>query len=156
MRYLLSTLMIIFFTSSIHAAENRNAINYIETQNAPKSLGAYSQGVAVDLSKGKLVFVSGQIANDPKTGKLFENDIKVATRQTFSNIKAILEAAGTDLQHVVRMDVFLKDFNDWDGMNEEYIKYFKPGQFPARQTVQVGMENRIEISCIAVVPKKGS
>lgn len=153
MKHFLFCLISSFCITAADASQWSNP-QYITTKNAATPLGAYSQGVGVDLSKGKLIFVSGQIANDPQTGKLYEEDIKVATRQTFNNIQAILRAAGTDLEHVVRMDVFLKDFKDWDGMNEEYLKYFKAGHFPARQTVQVGMENRIEISCIALVPNK--
>lgn len=152
MKFVLSAIFMLLLSFVANAIPKQNVLNFIETKNAPKSLGAYSQGIAIDLSKGKLIFVSGQIANDPKTGKLFEDEIQNATRQTLSNIEAILRVAGSDLQHVVRMDVFLKDFKDWDGMNEEYLKHFPQGHFPVRQTVQVGMENRIEISCIAVVP----
>ncbi len=135
---------------------NADPIKNIETDQAPKPLGAYSQGTQVDLRNGTLLFVSGQIAMDPKTGQLFEDDIRIATNKTLDNIAAILKAACSDMKYIVRMDVFLKDFNDWDGMNEEYAKRFPNGKFPARQTVQVGMENRIEISCIAFVPNKSS
>ncbi len=141
---------LIFSTSS--AIEN--PVTKIDTDKAPKSLGAYSQAIQVDFSKGKVIFVSGQIAIDPKTGKLMEGDIRTATRQILENIQTILKAAGSDLKYVARMDVFLKDFNDWDAMNEEYAKFFPNGVYPARQTVQAGMENRIEISCIALAPGK--
>ncbi|MES2273802.1 MAG: RidA family protein [Chlamydiota bacterium] len=128
-------------------------IQKIQTESAAKVLGNYSQAISVDLQKTKnLVFVAGQVAIDPATGELLEGDIYTATRQTLDNIEAILKASGSDWEHVVRMDVFLRDFNDWDGMNEEYAKRFPSGVFPARQTVEVGMENRVEISCIAVVP----
>ena len=120
----------------------------------PQPLGAYSQATSVDVAGGKLLYVSGQIAQDPKTGKLLEGDIRTATRQTLDNIQAILKAAGTDWKYVVNMEVFLKDFNDWDGMNEEYAKRFPNKIYPARHTVQVGMENRIEIACVALIPKK--
>ena len=139
-------------SANVAAAQHHSPVNNIETPNAPKVSGAYSLGTSVDLRKGKLLFVSGQVAEDPKTGKLLEDDIHTATRQTLDNIGAILKAAGSDWQYVVRMDVFLKDFNDWGGMNEEYTKRFAKGKYPARQAVQVTMENRIEISCIAFIP----
>lgn len=138
--------------SIAHALEA--PVNDIRINNAAKPLGAYSQATMVDLTKGKLLFISGQIAADPKTGKLFEDNINLATNKTLDNIETILKASGSDWKYVVRMDVFLKDFNDWDGMNIEYAKRFQNGVYPARQTVQVGMENRIEISAIAFVPNK--
>ena len=104
------------------------AIQKIQTKNAAQVLGNYSQAMSVDLQKTKnLVFVSGQVAIDPATGELLEGDIHTATRQTLDNIEAILKASGSGWEHVVRMDVFLKDFNDWDGMNEEYAKRFPSG-----------------------------
>jgi 2-iminobutanoate/2-iminopropanoate deaminase len=128
-------------------------IERIETRGAPPALGAYSQAVIVDLTKAeRLVFVAGQIPLDPKTGKLLDSDITIATRRTLDNIEAILEEAGSGWDYVVRMDVFLRDFNDWDGMNAEYAKRFRKGHYPVRQTVGVQMDDRIEISCIAVVP----
>lgn len=112
-----------------------------------------SQAIAVDIQKTKkLLFVSGQVALDPVTGKELENDIQTATKRTMDNIEAILKEAGSDWKYVVRVDVFLRDLNDWEGMNEVYGTYFPNGVFPARQTVGVNMVNRIEMSCIAVVP----
>jgi 2-iminobutanoate/2-iminopropanoate deaminase len=129
------------------------ALTRITTTNAPVPEGPYQQAVSVDLSHTKrLVFVSGQVAMDPVTGQLMEDDIQTATSQTMDNIEAILDAAGTGWCSVVRMDVFLRDMNDWEGMNAEYAKRFVNGAFPARQTVGVSMDNRIEMSCIAVVP----
>lgn len=132
-------------------------IQKIETSQAPQVLGAYSQGLIVDLEKTKnLVFVAGQVAIDPITGKMEENDIHKATNQTLDNIEAILKAAGSDWEYVVRMDVFLQHFDrDWDGMNEEYAKRFPHGIYPVRQTVGVKMDDNtlVEISCIAIVPK---
>ncbi len=148
-------LMLFFFLTSnlSYAAENKYVKN-IETQNAPKAIGAYSQATSVDVSQGKLLYVSGQIAQDPKTGKLLEDDIHTATRQTLDNVQAILKAAGSDWKYVVSVEVFLKDFKDWEGMNEEYVKRFPNKIYPARHAVQVGMENRIEIACVALIPKK--
>lgn len=134
-------------------------IQKIDTANAPKALGAYSQALSVDLENTKnLIFVCGQVAIDPKTGKMNEDDIHSATNQTLDNIEAILKEAGSDWKYVVRMDVFLQSERfdaDWDGMNEEYAKRFPDGIFPARQTVGVHMDANtlVEISCIAIVPK---
>ncbi len=125
--------------------------SYIATANAPAPFGAYSQGISVDLSKGKLIFVAGQVGKDPKTNVTYENDIELATRQALNNIDAILRAAGIDLSHVVRMDVFLRDAKDWRGMNKEYAKHFPNGRFPVRTATQSGIVDRIEISCIAYV-----
>jgi 2-iminobutanoate/2-iminopropanoate deaminase len=132
-------------------------IEKIDTNNAPKALGAYSQAISIDLEKTKnLVFVCGQVAINPKTGKMIDSDIRSATNQTLDNVEAILKAAGSDWQYVVRMDVFLQNFDqDWDSMNEEYAKRFTNGVYPARQTVGVHMDadTLVEISCIAIVPK---
>ena len=75
-------------------------------------------------------------------------------RQTLDNIGVLLKAAGSDWKYVINMEVFLKDFKDWDGINEEYAKRFPNNIYPARHTVQVGMDNRIEIACQAWVPNK--
>lgn len=112
-----------------------------------------SQAIAVDIKQTKkLLFVSGQVALDPETGEELESDIRMATKRTMDNIEAILKEAGSDWKYVARVDVFLRDLNDWEGMNEVYGTYFPNGIFPARQTVGVNMVNRIEISCVAIVP----
>lgn len=157
--YLFNTLtcLLVGWTGLCSAA-TQTPIKKIDTPNAPKALGAYSQALSVDLSKAKnLVFVCGQVAINPVTGKMIEEDIRAATNQTLDNVEAILKAAGSDWQYVVRMDVFLKHFDrDWDAMNEEYAKRFANGVYPARQTVGVHMDpdTLVEISCIAIVPKK--
>jgi 2-iminobutanoate/2-iminopropanoate deaminase len=154
MKFQALTLVSLLIIGTSCYATNTPPVENILAPTAPKPDGAYSQATRVDLQKGKLIFISGQVAEDPKTGKLLEGDIHTATHQTLDNIGAILKAAGSDWKYVVRMDVFLKNFNDWAGMNEEYVKRFPNGVYPARQAVQVGMENRIEISCIAFVPNK--
>lgn len=155
MKYLLSTLLTACI--GVCSAANNDPIRKIEAADGPKVLGAYSQALCVDLNRTKsLVFVAGQVAIDPKTGKMNEENIHTATNQTLDNIEAILKEAGTDWSHVVRMDVFLKNFDkDWDGMNEEYAKRFPNGVYPVRQTVgvQLDPDTLVEISCIAVVPK---
>ena len=120
----------------------------IETDKAPGAVGPYSQGTWT----GGFIFVSGQLPVDPKTGQKVEEDIKVQTDRVIENIKAVLEAAGSDLSQVVRCDVFLKDMNDFKDMNEVYASKFVAEPKPARQAVQVGrlpIDAMVEISCIA-------
>lgn len=124
----------------------------LETSEAPLALGPYSQGTAVVNGSG-LLFVSGQLPIDPKTGKLISGDIKVLTRQVIDNLEAILRSGGSSLELVVRAEVFMTDLKDFSGMNEEYGKRFKGPVTPARQTIQVAalpLGSPIEISCIAV------
>lgn len=131
----------------------KNSMNRIETKKAPQALGPYSQAMSIRVTDSHLVFVSGQLPIDPLTGKLIAGDIEEATRRVFDNIEAILNAANSSLKDVVRVDVFLKDLNDFQKMNEEYKKRFIAPHFPARQTVQVArlpLDAPIEISCIAV------
>ncbi len=114
----------------------------------PKPIGPYSPGVTLD----RLVIVSGQGATDPATGKLAGPDVEAQTRQVFKNMAAILEAAGSDLQHVLRCGVFLVDLRDFEKMNAVYAEVFGEHR-PARTTVQVSSLPdpglRVEIDCIA-------
>lgn len=129
-------------------------INKIQTKQAPQALGPYSQALSVDMTNAKLIFVSGQLPLDPSTGKLIEGGIEEATRQVLNNIAAILKAADSGLNEVIRVDVFLKDMNDFQKMNEEYKRHFTNPNFPARQTIQAAklpLDGLIEISCIAAV-----
>lgn len=125
----------------------------IETSKAPKALGPYSQAVA--LQEGRpLLFVSGQLPIDPKTGTLITGDMRILTKQVIDNLEEILHAGGSSLDRVVRVDVFLKDLKDFAAMNEEYAKRFNGSVTPARQTIQVAdlpLGSPIEISCIAAV-----
>ncbi len=121
----------------------------VTTDKAPAAIGPYSQAITT----GGFVFLSGQIALDPRTGQMVGQDIKMQTRRVLDNITAVLEAAGTSLDKVVRCGVFLKDMNDFGPMNEEYGSYFKELP-PARTTVQVAKLPRdalIEIDVIAMV-----
>ncbi|MEI8366284.1 MAG: Rid family detoxifying hydrolase [Parachlamydiaceae bacterium] len=130
----------------------RSAIKRLETSEAPLALGPYSQGV-MTTNGNSLVFVSGQLPMDPKTGHLIAGDIQAMTKQVIENLEAILRAGGSNLDLVVRTDVFLTDLKDFAAMNEEYARHFKGQTTPARQTVQVGALPKgasIEISCIAV------
>lgn len=126
----------------------------IETKEAPQALGPYSQAISVDVTNSQLLFVSGQLPQDPVTGKLIDGNMQEATKRVLDNLEAVLLAANSDLNHVVRVDIFLRDLNDFPQMNEEYKKRFTKASFPARQTVQVArlpLDASIEISCIAVV-----
>ena len=118
----------------------------INTKNAPGAIGPYSQGIIV----GDFVYTSGQIPINPATG-VVETDIKVATKQSMENVKAILEAAGTSLENVVKTSIFLKDLNDFAVVNEIYGTYFTENP-PARSCVQVAKLPKdavIEIEAIA-------
>lgn len=119
----------------------------INTNNAPEAIGPYSQVVIV----GDFVYTSGQIPLNPATGELV-TDIKLATKQSMENIKAILEEAGTSLNNVVKTSIFLKDLNDFEAVNEVYGTYFIENK-PARSCVQVAKLPKdavIEIEAIAV------
>lgn len=119
----------------------------INTNNAPEAIGPYSQVVIV----GDFVYTSGQIPLNPVTGELV-TDIKLATKQSMENIKAILEEAGTSLNNVVKTSIFLKDLNDFEAVNEVYGTYFIENK-PARSCVQVAKLPKdavIEIEAIAV------
>ena len=119
----------------------------VSTTNAPQAIGPYSQAVAA----GSFVFVSGQLPIDPATGVLLEGDIGAMTRQIFANLAAVLTAAGSSLERVVKVTVFLADLNDFQAMNAAYAEFF-PAAPPARSTVQVARlprDARIEIEAIA-------
>lgn len=121
----------------------------IQTENAPKAVGPYSQ--AVKLEGESLIFVSGQIALEPKTGERISGGIVQETRKVIENIKAILESAGSGLDKVVKTTVFLHSMDDFGVMNEVYTKYFTTDS-PARSTIEVsrlpkGM--KIEIEAVA-------
>lgn len=146
------TLLVTILVSTANA--DQSPITRIHTPNAPNPVGPYSQAISIDLEKTKnLIFLGGQVAINPKTGKLLEEDIHIATNQILDNIGVILKASNSDWKYVVRMEVFLKDFKDWAAMNEEYVKRFPDAIFPARHSIGVNMDNRIEISCTAIVPK---
>jgi len=119
----------------------------IVTEKAPKPLGPYSQAIA----DGPYIFVAGQGCTNPRTGKLELGDVKSETKQTFENLRAILEAAGSSLDDVVKCNVYLRDINDFAAMNEVYQTFFS-APFPARTTIQAGALPggiAVEIECIA-------
>lgn len=121
----------------------------IQTENAPRAVGPYSQ--AVKLEGESLIFVSGQIALEPKSVDKIHGGIAQETRQVLENLKAILAAAGSSLEKVVKTTVFLQSMDDFGVMNEIYSQYFKTDP-PARAAIEVsrlpkGM--KIEIEAIA-------
>lgn len=105
----------------------------IATTAAPAAIGPYSQGV----SFGDLVITSGQLGIDPTAGTLVSGDITGQTRQALTNVKAILEAAGSSMDRVVKTTVFLRDMDDFAAMNAIYAEFFTEGSYPARSAVQV-------------------
>ena len=120
----------------------------IQTNNAPAAIGPYSQ--AIDSGAG-IVFVSGQLPIDPATGAFPEGGVQAQTRQSLLNAKAILEAAGLGLGHVVKTTVFLASMADFAAMNEVYAQFFT-APFPARSDVAVKTlpkDALVEIECIA-------
>ena len=124
-------------------------IETVATDRGPKAIGPYSQGIKAN----GFVFLSGQIALDPQTQQLVEGDVTRQTERVLENLKAIVEAAGSSIQHVVKTTVFLADINDFAAMNEVYARYFTAHP-PARSTVEVARlprDVRVEIDLIALV-----
>lgn len=120
----------------------------IATANAPAAIGPYSQGIVF----GDLVFTSGQLPIDPATGKFPSEDIAEQTRQSLSNVKAVLEAAGSGMDKIIKTTVFLKDMGDFAAMNAVYGSFFSEGSYPARSAVEVAalpMGARVEIEAVA-------
>jgi 2-iminobutanoate/2-iminopropanoate deaminase len=121
--------------------------NAIVTGNAPRPIGPYSQAVV----EGDFVFVAGQGCTNPLTGKLELGDVRSETKRTFENVQAILQAAGSSLDDVVKCNVYLRDIKDFAEMNEVYETFFS-APFPARTTIQAGALPggiAVEIECIA-------
>ena len=121
----------------------------IKTNKAPGAIGPYSQAV----SANGLVFVSGQLPIKPELGAFAGDDIKSQTAQSLQNIKSILEEAGSSMENVLKVTVFLNDMNDFAGMNEVYATYFSE-PYPARAAVEAARlpkDALIEIEAIAAV-----
>ena len=120
----------------------------VHSDSAPAAVGPYSQGI----SAGDFVFCSGQLGLDPKTGKFAADDVQGQTRRALQNISAVLQAAGTDLSHVVKTTVFLADMGNFKAMNEIYAQFFGDVP-PARSTIAVKdlpLGGLVEIEATAV------
>jgi 2-iminobutanoate/2-iminopropanoate deaminase len=120
----------------------------ISTKNAPQAIGPYSQAIRAN----GLVFVSGQVAIDPATQQVAGGDVAAQTERVLKNLAAILKAAGTGMEKVVRSTVFLEDMDDFTAMNEVYGRHF-PSAAPARSTVEVARLPKdvlVEIDVIAL------
>ena len=120
----------------------------IKTANAPLPIGPYQQANRI----GDILFVSGQIAIDPQTGHLITETIEAETHQVLRNVKAIVEAAGSDMGKIVKASVFVKDMHQFGRINAVYAEYFDEATAPARELVQVAELPKfvnIEISVIA-------
>lgn len=121
----------------------------IHSDAAPKAIGPYSQAIVA----GELIFCSGQVPIDPNTGELVPGGIEEQTHRALRNLKAVLEAAGSGLDRVLKTTVFLQNMGDFAAMNAVYATYF-PHDPPARSTVEVAKLPRnalVEIECIALV-----
>ena len=120
----------------------------VNAKNVPEAIGPYSQAVKV----GNFVFTSGQIAISPKTNQLVQGDIAVQIKQILDNVRNLLAAAGTSLDNAIKVNVYLKDMNDFQKMNEVYAQYFT--NKPARATIQAAALPKnalIEMDVIAEV-----
>lgn len=104
----------------------------IKTDKAPAAIGPYSQAVEVN----GVIYTSGVVPIDPATGQVVEGDIKVQAKRVFESMKALLKAAGSNMDSVVKTTVFIKDMNDFAALNEVYASYFT-GDYPARSCVEV-------------------
>jgi len=124
-------------------------MDFIASNDAPHAIGPYSQAVR----SGNLIFLSGQIPLDPKSGNLVEGDFAVQARRVFDNLREVLRAAGADFRHVTRATVYLTDLGNFQTLNSIYAEYFGDHK-PARSTVGVAQLPRgaaVEIDLIAMV-----
>ena len=140
---ILVSLLVMAFAVQVSAAER----TVIKPEKAPAAVGPYSQGIAF----GDLIFTSGQLPLNPATNKMPEG-IEAQAKQSLDNVKAVVEAAGSNLDKVVKVTIFLKDLNDFGKVNEIYGTYFTKDA-PARSCVQVARIPRdalIEIEAVAV------
>lgn len=120
----------------------------INSPNAPAPIGPYNQAVL----KGNMLYTSGQIALDPKSGELILEDIKSETKQVMENLKAVLKEAGMNFENVLKATIFISDMQNFGDINEVYASYFQEATAPARETVEVANLPKyvnVEISVIA-------
>lgn len=121
----------------------------VKTDKAPAPVGPYNQAIIT----GNLVFTAGQIAIDPETGSIPEDNVEEQTRRVIKNLEAVLSEAGTSLANVIKTTVFLKNMDDFAAMNEVYAEFF-PENSPARSAVEVSRLPKdvlVEIECVAAL-----
>ncbi len=147
---LLAALGWLFVPTESSASFDRDKKRAVETADAPKAIGPYSQAVVA----GDFVFLAGQIGTDPKTGNLAEG-VEAQTEQALKNLEAVLKASNADFAGVVKTTIFLADMNDFARVNEVYARFLKT-PYPARATVQVARlprDARVEIEMTALIKK---
>jgi len=141
-----------FDLSFMRLSASNTVRKIIKTDQAPAPVGPYNQGV---VALGAMLFVAGQIPLDAATGELVGETVGEQTEKSLQNLKAVIEAAGSDISQVVKTSVFLKDMNDFAAMNEVYAQHFGDEAAPARACVEVARLPKdvlVEIECIAMVP----
>lgn len=122
----------------------------IATTNAPAAIGPYAQANII----GNLIFASGQLPVDPATGNIVEGGIEEQTKQSLANVKAVLEAAGSSMDKVVKTTCFIKNMDDFSKMNAVYSTFFTEGQYPSRSAVEVARlpkDALVEVEVIAEI-----
>lgn len=129
----IKTLFLFAVSLFITGCNNSNKKIIIHTDNAPAAVGPYEQAVVIN----NMIYCSGQIGLDPTTNMLVEGGIEPQTHQVFANIKAVLEAASSCLDNVIKTTVFLTNLEDFSKVNEIYSTYFTEGSYPARSCVEV-------------------
>ena len=143
--------LLVILSLALFTFANAQAKRAVETADAPKAIGPYSQAIVAN----GFVFTAGQIGSDPKTGTLVEGGIVEQTEQALKNLSAVLKASRSSLESAVKVTVFLADMNDFAKMNEVYARYFK-APFPARSTVQIARlprDAKVEIEIVALTKK---
>lgn len=138
----------LFSSIALCGCSNSSQVQVIQTSDAPTAIGPYSQAVVID----KTVYISGQIAIDPKTNQLVSGDISTQTRQVMKNIGAILLASSSSFDNVLKTTIFLTDLNNFSIVNEIYSSYFVEGHYPARSCVKISSlpkDALIEIETVA-------
>lgn len=122
----------------------------ISTTNAPGAIGPYSQAIVA----GNTVYVSGQLGLIPETGEFAGDTVEAQAIQVFKNIQGILEAAGSDMDHIVKTTCFIKNMEDFGTVNQVYAKFLSEGSYPARSAVEVSALPKgglVEIETIAII-----
>ena len=141
-----------FISNNLYSEDSKKMPKeIISTDNAPQAIGPYSQAVKT----GNLIFISGQIPLDPKTGDIVDGTIEDQANQVLENIKSICEAAGHGLEDIVKITIFLTDLGNFATVNEVMKKYFKE-PYPARATVEIsGLPLGVEVEIEAIVSTNG-